>query len=118
MSELCNMPTAHWVLLISAIVLGIVGACVIRPLRVRQLNQWNLWDSLEAPSTKAYMWTLGIFAIVSAVLLPMAVFAADACAPEQKWANVRFWWLGIAIGAFVCLVSLYWATKLYREGKA
>ena len=116
MSGFLNTPNVEWVLLISAIVLGTVGAVVIGWLRKRQLRLWDLRDSLVAPSMAVHLWTLGICAVVVGVVLSNAIYSADI-APEQKWANVFCWWVGNVIGAAGCLFSLVGANRSYERGR-
>ena len=114
----CNAPNAHWVMLSGPLLIGLAAAVIVRSLRVRQLRRWDLRKTLTAPPVSPYTWTIVIFAVVGALSLTLANVAAEACAPEQKVVNVICLWIGCALFAVLCFVSLANASKLYREGRA
>ena len=112
-----NTPGAEWILAIFAILLGVAGGCVVGGLRLRRLRQWDLHDSVVAPSPAVYFWTLGIFSVVAAVVLPLAMYASDAIAPEQKFYNTVGWWGGLAVSVACCLLTLRCVARFYERSR-
>lgn len=109
----CNQPGRESDLLIAAVILGALAAVVVFLVRRHQLRNWDLRVSPVMPSTTAILWAVALCAVILAVMLSLAVYYADPCAPEQKVANVAFLWAGVLLGVLLCLGGLLGATKLH-----
>lgn len=105
-------------MLIGPFLIGIVAAGIVRWLRVRQLRRWDLAKTLAAPSVSPYLWAIGILTVMAGLSLTLATVAAEACAPEQKWANVIYLVIGLTLSTALCVSSLVRSSRLYREGRA
>ena len=114
----CNEPGREWDLLISTIVIGALAAFVVWLVRGRQLQRWNLRKSPVAPSTTVTLWTIAVCAVVPTVLLSLSVYGAEACAPDQRTANILYLWMGVLLATTACLAGLLVAKTTYVKGSS
>ncbi|MCY4027098.1 MAG: hypothetical protein OXH75_12400 [Acidobacteria bacterium] len=103
-------------MLIVSVVIGTFAAFVVALFRGRQLERWDLRNSLVAPSTAAILWTVALSAVIPAALMSLSVYTAEPCAPAQKTANVLYLWAGALVGVAVCLFGLAIANRRYARG--
>ena len=111
----CNEPGREMAMLLYAVVFGIVGAIVASQVRMRSLKRWDLRHSSGAPSTWTIVWVLLAFFLVAGLVLSFLLDGADGCAPEQRGMNTRFLWIGILVGAGLCLAGWVGANKTYAR---
>ena len=99
-----------------AAVTGVVGMWLVRVVRKRRLQRWDLEKLPAAPSLVSTIWTVGLCVAIPAIVLSILIFTADPCAPSQKQANILFLLLGAAGCAVLCLLGVYSANRGYERG--
>ena len=109
----CNTPGREMTLLLYAIAPGFAAAVAIWWTRKRRLENWDLRESLNAPSVGALVWIfLGVF-LAWGLVLSVFLSGADGCAPAQRTTNLLFTWLGFVIAATLCGLGLFGASWSY-----
>lgn len=106
----CNTPGSEVTLLLYAMVLGLIAAVVVAFIRRHSLARWDLRESPRAPSLSLMAWILAMFFpsgfLVSGLVLSVVLHTAAGCAPEQRFTNVMYTWMGVGLAALLCLAGL------------